>query len=163
MIRYLILFSILFAGSSYSIAQKANRVEELMIWKISEELKLSVKEEKDLSALIKSLDEEKSASSEKIDSLIQQLATEKEEKIPKLMSQYRAALNKYNSISIDEFNKIQKILPKNKAAKYFVIKADLTKKIRNLLALGDRPRDRVHEKPKLEKQAPLADPKIIEE
>jgi hypothetical protein len=166
--KHIFLFTIFFIGAAMSTvasAQKTNRVEELMIWKISEELRLSIKEEKELSAMIRSLDERKAQSSEKIEGLIQQFSSEKEESLPKLMKEYKDALNAYNSISLEELTKIQKILPKNKAAKYFVIKSDLTKKIRSLLASSDRVREKNLDRSVQPKEKPMAlpEPKILEE
>jgi hypothetical protein len=142
---------------------RSTRVEELFIWKISEELKLSVKEEKDVSSLIKELNQRKSEANEKIEDLVQKQATSGDTSAPAFLKDYKAAINNYNKISVDEIDRVQKLLPKAKAARYFVVKSDLSKRIRSLLALPEHVRDHTIEKPKGEQSQPLADPKIIEE
>jgi alanyl-tRNA synthetase len=141
----------------------STRVEELFIWKISEELKLSVKEEKEVASLIKDLNQRKSDANEKIEALVQkQMAAEGDSTASSFVKDYRIAINNYNKISVDEIDRIQKILPKAKVAKYFVVKSDLSKRIRGLLALPEHIRGRSLERTKVD-QPPMEDPKIIEE
>ena len=142
---------------------RTSRVDELFIWKISEELKLSVKEEKEISNLITELNNRKTSSNERIDGIIKSLAmADSDQQAQKFLKDYKGALLDYNKISVDEVAQVQKVLPKSKAAKYFVVKSDLSKRIRSLLSAPERSHERQWERTKVEK-IPLGDPKIIEE
>ncbi len=144
-------------------AKHSSRIEDLFIWKISEELKLSVKEEKSVSELISQLNQRKSLANEKIDGIIQKLAAvESEKEQRKYLKEYRTALVDYNKISTDEVDKVQKLLSSEKTAKYFVLKSDLSKKIRNLLAVPERAHEHSLDRVKVDKPS-MGDPKIIEE
>ena len=141
----------------------SSRIEELFIWKISEELKLSVQEEKSLAHLISELNQRKSAANEKIENLDQQLAVASSSaEIRQLLKAYRMALLDYNKISTDEVDQIRKLLPVAKVAKYIAVKSDLSKKIRNLLAGAEKSHEHNLEHSKIDKPN-LGDPKIIEE
>lgn len=130
-------FSSMNLDSSASQA-RSSRIEELFVWKISEELKLSVKEEKDLSNLIYELNRQKMQANDDIDEIVKKLSEVDSEKNQRqLLREYRAALGKYNKISTDEVDRIQKLLTPGNSAKYFVVKAELSKKIRNLLSSQD--------------------------
>lgn len=139
-----------------------NRVEDLFIWKISEELKLSVKEEKEITNLIKDLNDKKAAVSEQIQKIIFEMA-KSPEKNKKLLLDYRLALKRYNDISIEELDRLQKILSAEKSTQYFVVKSDLSQKIRSVLAVSSDKQTEMKALDKKKETGPLPDPKIIEE
>lgn len=158
----------LFLLNSFSFAEKANRIEDLFVWKISEELKLSVKEEKDLTILIHDLNKRKLVATDYVQSVIVQMAQEnnfskKKSGSKKLLQEYQRALQKYNDIALDEVRLIQKIFTADKATKYFVIKSELSQKIRNLLSTPERAQDRSTGPVRPEVSKKLPEPKIIEE
>lgn len=127
-----------------------NRVEELFLWKIAEELKLNVKEEKEVSQLVRDLNNKKLKLNQEMDQLINRAKDGK--RLKELAIEYRRKINDYNQISIAEFDGIQKILGQEKTLKYFVVKNDLSQKIKQLLSGA----------PEKEKK-PLPEPKVIEE
>jgi hypothetical protein len=141
-----------------------NRVEDLFLWKISEELKLSVKEEKDLSNVIKELNQKKSKAGDQIQELISKMSSSKNAKeSKKLLFDYETALKNYNGISLEEVKRLEKTLSPEKVTKYFVVKAELTAKIRNLMANPEKNhQDRGSEKSKGERVS-LPEPRVIEE
>ena len=74
LISLLILFHFSFSAGA---VDSKNRVEELFIWKISDELKLSVPEERSFSKLIKTLNERRSQVNEDLQAILRQLSDSK--------------------------------------------------------------------------------------
>jgi hypothetical protein len=140
-----------------SAVETRSRVEELFIWKISDEMKLSVPDEKSFSELIRGLNHKKSKTNEEIQSVLKKLskASERKEK-EKLLLEHRRLLKSYNDLSLEEVDRIQKIFGIEQAAKYFVLKNDLTARLKSLLAVPEKPNQPI---------APekLVPPQIVEE
>ncbi len=151
--QFCLLVFLLGSFATAEAADSRNRVEELYIWKISDELKLSVPEEKSFSNLIRDLNARRTDINDQIQSLIKKLAlpTSAKEKEKKL-SEHRKLLKRYNELNLEEFDKILKMFGTEKASQYFVLKNELTSKVKNLLASP--------EKPTIEKLDP---PQVIEE
>lgn len=129
------MFVCLLGVATVHAADTPNRVEELFIWKVSDELKLSIPEEKSFTKLIKNLNAKKSSLNEAIQENIRHMggagsAKDKE----KLLSEQKRLLKSYNELSIDEVTQIQKLFGPERAAQYFVLKNDLTNKLKTLLA-----------------------------
>lgn len=144
------LFAIL---PAHAIEPK-NRVEELFIWKISDEMKLSVPEEKAFSDLIRALNQKRHAANESLQISIKKMndaKTLKEKE--KLLSEHRRYLKSYNDISVEEVDRIEKLFGTERATRYFVLKNDLTNRLKTLLAAPEKPAS----------PEKLAPPKIIEE
>jgi hypothetical protein len=134
-------------------AESRNRVEELFIWKISDELKLSVPEEKSFSTLVRDLNARRTAINDQLQNTVKKLgipSSVKEKE--KILVEHRKLLKSYSDLSVEEVDKIQKIFGVEKASQYFVLKNELTSKVKNLLASP--------EKQPAEKMAP---PQVIEE
>jgi len=139
-------FSFLFSLIFFSLSCFAgNRMEDLFLWKISEELKLTVKEEKELTKLIQELNQKKTKISRNMDLLV---ANSKSTHLEK----YRNLLTEYNQISVLELDGVKKILGPEKTMKYFFVKNELSQKIKVMLSGGS-------EKGKKN----LPEPKVIEE
>jgi hypothetical protein len=134
----------------------ANRVEELFIWKISEVLKLTVREEKDLAQMIRDLNLKKSTASQEIDGILQKMAAQPQKD---LLKKYKNALIAYNDISLIELDQAKKILGEDKALKYLAVKNELSLKIRNILANSDKS-EPLEAKPE---KKHLPEPKLIED
>ncbi len=135
-------------------AEARNRVEELFIWKISDELKLSVPEEKSFSSLIRELNSRRSNLNDQLQKNLKKMSlpgsTKEKEKI---LNVQRKLIKIYNDLSIEELDKIQKLFGSQRTAEYLVMKNDLTSKVKNLLASP--------EKQPLEDKLPP--PQVIEE
>lgn len=153
-VKSLFIFSCLFVFSSAVGAVDArNKVEELFIWKISDELKLSVPDEKSLADLLRGLNQRRAKVNEDLQATIKKMAearTPKERE--KILAEHKKLLKVYADLSIEEVDRIQKMLGSEKATQYFVLKNDLTNRLKSMLAAPDK-------KP-AEKLGP---PKIIEE
>lgn len=148
------LFSILLFISFVSPIGEAGddkdrrRMEDLFIWKISEELDLSVNDEKWLTATLKSLGQEKTDLQRQLDGLAQSL-----KKQPEKFSEYKSIQKKLQTLQVNELNQIEKKLGPKKAALYIYYRSELYKRVMQII-----------ETPEATKSAkPLPPPKVIEE
>ena len=136
--------------------ESRNRLEELFIWKVSEDLKLSVMEEKSFSELLRDINKRKIELNDNLQNTLRAMQDSKTSKEKdKALADYKKKLKSYNAISIDEIDKVQKIFGPEKTAQYLLIKSDLTSRVKTLLASPD--------KSKPEKSEKIPAPKIIEE
>jgi hypothetical protein len=156
-LRHCFTFLLVFVGVSVAVPlwaqEKKNKIEELFIWKISDELKLSPKEEKSFSDLFTELSKKKSEITHEQDDLLNKLAaaaTDKERS--HLLAEYRKQVLDANKIQLREFDELKKILGPERLGKYFHVKRDLTNKVKSLLTeKGEK------------KESDLPPPKVIEE
>jgi hypothetical protein len=140
-------------GSSAVAVESRNKVEELFIWKISDELKLSVPEEKKFSDFVRGLNQRRAQVNDELqESLKKMSASANPKERERALSEHRKLLKSYSDLSIEEVDRIQKLLGTEKAAQYFVLKNDLTNRLKAMLTMPDK-------KP-MEKLGP---PKVIEE
>ena len=143
---------------------RSGRVEEILVWKISEELKLAPQEEKKVSDLIRSLNAQKADKAQKIEDLQQKMSTGVSlSESNTLLHTSQKLLTEYNQISIEEIQKVQKILSAQQSVRYFAIKAGLSNKIRAILGYNTRSRGHSEANPANEKNPSLPEPKIIED
>lgn len=152
-----IFISLLLCLTSVSsiAAESRNRIEELFLWKMSEDLKLTVSEEKSFSELIRSLNSRKSKFNETIQVHLKNMSQSKAVKEKQtLIKGYRKVLSEYNQLQLEEVDKILKLFGTDKAAQYFVLKNDISNRLKGMLA---NPENKTEEK----KPKPL--PKLIEE
>jgi hypothetical protein len=145
--------SIILFSSSLLASETRNKVEELFIWKISDELKLSVAEEKSLAEMIRTFNQRRARVNEDLQETLRKMssaqsATDRE----KTLAEHRKHLKSYSDLSIEEADRVQKIFGTEKASRYFVLKNDLTNRLKTMLAA---PEPKTAEK--------LGPPKIIEE
>jgi Skp family chaperone for outer membrane proteins len=148
-----LLISFSFFLPAHAAVESRNRIEELFIWKISDEMKLSVPDEKSLTDLIRNLNKKRADANDKLQNTLKALSEAKESKEKeRLLKEHRKALKAYNDLSLEEADQIQKIFDVNRAAQYFVLKGELTNKLKTLLA-----------SPEKSSQAPLPPPQVIEE
>lgn len=134
-----------------------NKFEELFIWKLSDDLKLTVVEEKKFSEFIRDLNDKKTQINNEIDVTVQDIAKainsknqNKNRDIEKLLTQYRKNIKNYNDLSLKELDGVQKIVGQERTAQYLVFKSDLTNKLKQLLS-------------PTEKNSNLPPPKVIQE
>lgn len=137
-------------------APRRNRIEELFIWKISDELKLTPAEEKKISEIIKSTNQQKLELTKDLDAYIEQIAkASTDQRRVQLIAQYRKALEALGRLPIKELDQVQKGLGHVRLARYITIKAELTNKVKSLLS------EKVEKKDFGKDSLPL--PKVIEE
>lgn len=130
-----------------------NKIEELFIWKISDELRLSTKEEKTFTDLFRELNQKKMDIGHHQDEMITRLSlATKEKDRNQLLAEYRQQLAEYNKIQTREFDELKKLLGPERVAKYLFVKRELTNKVKTLLAEKSE-----------KKESELPPPKVIEE
>ena len=157
----LIFFSAFLSGlvSSVAQAEKRNQLEELFIWKMSEELKLTAIEEKRFAEIVKNINSEKSTLNKTLQESVGQMAKVSGEKAQgEALKKYRKDLARYNRLSEDEIERMQGLLGVGRTIQYLQIKQDLTNKVKSLL-ISPEAKGKTEDKP----QATMPTPKIIEE
>ncbi|QDK47556.1 hypothetical protein DOM22_16530 [Bdellovibrio sp. ZAP7] len=142
-----------FAQSAPSGA-KRNQLEELMIWKMSDELKLSANEEKKFSEIIKDLNKRKSELNKSLQSSLASLGNIKDaKKLEAEFSSYKKSLQAFNKISEEELDKLKPLLGTERTVQYLQIKQDLATRIKATLTNPDAPLK--------DEKKPLPAPKLI--
>lgn len=152
-----------FCGAQAPVAPETNnknKVEDLLVWKIAEDLKLSVKEEKALGEVIKILSAKKAKINSRIEESIQHMSKAAEKEKNKILQEYKKELKQLNDVSLEEIDKVQKILGPEKTAQYLVVKSEVVSRIRSLMGAQDKPESTV-KSDKSDKSLP--EPKLIEE
>lgn len=129
----LIIILILFSFQAFA-EDKKNQLEELFIWKTSDELKLSAAEEKKFTDLVKSLNKKKSELNQSLHDSVDKIAGAKTKEKEAELAKYRKDLGAYNKISEEEFDKLKVILGTERLAQYLKLKQDLTGRIKTMLA-----------------------------
>ncbi|WII73518.1 hypothetical protein QJS83_06490 [Bdellovibrio sp. 22V] len=149
-----ILLLISFCGFSQA-AEKRNQLEELLIWKMSDELKLNPIEEKKFAEIVQTLNSKKADINHSLQSSLEKMnkATTKKAKEDEL-AQYRKSLQSYGRLNEEEFDKLKTLLGPERMVQYLQIKQDLTNRIKTMLANPEATKS-----PK----TALPQPKLIEE
>lgn len=119
--------------SDSTITSKKNYLEDIFIWKISDELKLSPKEEKLFSETTKKLNKKKFELMKEIQASV---ATFGDKTGEGDLKKYRHLLQEYNQLSVEEFDSVKKIFSPQKMVQYLKVKSELNTKMKSLLA-GD--------------------------
>ncbi|MCK6600135.1 MAG: hypothetical protein L6Q37_17355, partial [Bdellovibrionaceae bacterium] len=133
--------------------QKKLKLEDLLIWKMLDELKLTPEQEQKITVVIKNLNKKKSENSEKIEQLTKQFIKEANVSLKeKILLDLKKAYQQHSVINLEELDTVKKTIGIKKLAEYLDIKKDLSEKMKNLIVPGDK---------KGEKKLPP--PKVIEE
>ncbi|MNS83358.1 hypothetical protein D3C72_1171430 [compost metagenome] len=153
--KILVLFFISLLSFSFSFASSGtkNQLEDLFIWKMSEELKLTSLEEKKFTETVKNLNQKKADLNKDLqEALVSMTKAETDKQKADQLKTYKRSLHAYNLLSEEEIEKIQGMLGATRTVQYLQIKQDLTNRIKTMLMTPDA------SKPK-----PLPAPKVIEE
>ncbi|WP_413613149.1 hypothetical protein [Bdellovibrio sp. HCB-110] len=158
--RWIIFVFILIASigalpTAATAAEKRNQLEELLIWKMSDELKLTPVEEKKFTDIVQGLNKKKSELNQSLQTSIELMnkaatAKSKDEEL----GRYRKTLQNYARLSEEEFDKLKPLLGAERMVQYLHIKQDLTNRIKTMLANPETQKGQ---------KAPLPQPKLIEE
>lgn len=138
------------------VDKSKNKVEEFFIWKMSDELKLSPRDEKEFAKIVRELNSTRSKLSQDIQVHLKdadKAATDKEKVA--VLKKYRQSLLAFNDLPTQEFDRMLKLLGGSKAVSYFILKQDISEKFKSFLT---SPEGR-----KSEGKAILPEPKIIHE
>ena len=151
-ITILLLFN-LFSAASLA-AEKRNQLEELLIWKMSDELKLSSAEEKKFAEILKNLNEEKSSLNQALQSSVEAMGKASSSKAKEAeLAKYKRLTQNYGKLGEQEIDRLKPLLGVDRLVQYLNIKQDLTNKIKTLLSSESGGKS----------AKPLPSPKIIEE
>jgi hypothetical protein len=159
----IIHLSPLFAVANTESAKKnpKNQVEDIFIWKISDELQLSAKQEKEFGDIHRTLNKKKSEISEEIK--LNQTDIRKNEKPlskieqTKLIQKNRQLLQNLNQLNLDEFDSMKKLLGSEKFLSYLFLKQEINTKFKSMV-LGRQP-DKLKDNVKNKSNEPV----VIEE
>ena len=122
-----------------SLAFANSKVEELFIWKMSEELDLSPKEEKNFSEKFRQLNSKKNELNAQLQRLVQNdSGTLTPVAAKDFLKKYQNYLSSGNRIGLEEIETMTKILGPAKTVQYLRIKHDLSGKVRTLLNEGSK-------------------------
>lgn len=122
------------ADSAQESSPKKSQIDDVFLWKVSDQLKLSLKKEKELSEILKNSNQAKASLNLKIQDTIDSLSKIKEEKKRKLLlSEYRRQLKAHSDLNLKELDQLQKVLGEKDLAQYLVLKQEFAEKIKNLL------------------------------
>lgn len=119
-----------------------NKTEEIYIWKLSDELKLSTKEEQTFSEYIRDINKKRMTINQSIQENIQQMSKVKSKnEQEKLLNQHKSLLKKFSELNLDEVEKISKLLGPEKGVQYFVLKNEMNSRFKELLLTSDRKKE----------------------
>jgi hypothetical protein len=153
---YLPLLVLLFFTSLPSFAENEKQIkkfEDLFIWKVSDELKLTHKEETLVSEIIRDINKRKQQSNIEIETLYKNLKDETSESGRKaVFNKIRAAHKNQLGITLDELDRMNKGIGLKKLGQYLELKRDLTEKIKSIWTNSEKKSDK-----------DLPPPKVIEE
>ena len=128
-----IFYTLLFFTGSLAFAN--SKVEELFIWKMSEELDLSPKEEKIFSDKFRELNAKKNGLNNQLQQLVQNDSSPSDlNKAKDFLKKYQSLLTMGNRVGVEEVEAMAKILGPERTVRYLRIKHDLSGKVRTLLS-----------------------------
>jgi hypothetical protein len=167
MLKYVILVFISFvsivvcANTENTKKNPKNQVEDIFIWKISDELQLSAKQEKEFGDIHRSLNKKKSEITEEI-KLTQSDIRKNEKPLSKaeqlkLIQKNRQLLQQLNQLNVDEFDSMKKLLGPEKFLSYLFLKQEINTKFKSMV-LG-----RPAEKQKDGEKSKATEPVVVEE
>ncbi len=135
-------------------AEKRNKLEELLIWKMSDEMKLTPVEEKKFSGIVRDINKRKSQFSQDLQKSVEKMNAAKTDKEREdMLIQYRKGLQQYGRMAEEEFDRLKPLLGPGRMVQYILIKQDLTNRIKTMLLNPEAS----------ETTKPLPQPKLIEE
>lgn len=122
------------AETTTETSAKKSQIDDLFLWKVSDQLKLSLKKEKDLADLLKKYSSLKIKINEQIEDTIEALGKKNDDKNYALrLKEYRRFLKNFNDLSLKELDDLQKLLGTKDLAQYLVIKQEFANKVKNIL------------------------------
>lgn len=117
------------------IERERRRLEELFIWKMSEELRLSVEIETTFAEAIRALNREKHAANMEVSQALMALEKSKSPKDREgALKRYEKAWRQYGELPLREVNRMRPILGAEKLGQYLVAKSQMADKLKALSA-----------------------------
>lgn len=111
------------------------RLEELFIWKTSEELKLQPSDELKFTEVIHDLNKRRRDANVRMDNALTALnAAKTKPEFEKALSAHRAALRETQALQTTELDRLRPLLGSEKLAKYILAKSSILEKLKSMLA-----------------------------
>lgn len=115
---------------------KKNSVEDIFIWKVSDELNLTATEEKKFADIHRDLNKQKMQLAAKLQKLSFQ--SKENPQLPKvkaaeIIKDYKKTLISYNNLSLQELDQMKSLLGDKKFLDYLSIKQDINMKLKSLV------------------------------
>lgn len=148
-----LLFTFCFVQAQVENGKK-NHIEDIFIWKMSDELKLTALEEKKFGEIQKELNKKKSDLSASLQSAALEIRAKPELSLKEqasLIKKNRQFLSQYNLLATQEFDAMKNLLGPKKFLEYLAVKQELNTKLKSMV-LGDK-----------NLNGPIEPPKVIEE
>lgn len=121
-------------------SKERSRLEELFIWKTSEELKLAPAVEVKFTETIHSLNSRRREANAKMDAALASLAQAKTKAdAEKALNAHRAALREVQAVQSAEIDKLRPLIGPEKLAQYIVVKSSILEKLKSMLAAPTAP------------------------
>lgn len=111
------------------------RLEQLFLWKVSDRLQLSPKEENQMATEFKKIADEKSklaVQAEELWAKIEKSKTDKN-KSAQLLKEHLSIQSKLHNLQLKEVQTVEKLFGSQRASEYVLVKRELMQKIRDLL------------------------------
>lgn len=148
---FLLVFSVSFFAEA---SNPKNKLEELLIWKMSDELKLNSVQEQEFAGVIRTLNSSKSAYAKDLQKSLEAMSKMKDAKSKeKELEVYAQTLKKLNQIAESEIKDMKRVLGVEKLVEYLLLKQDIAARIKSSLTNS----------PESTKVKELPSPKIIEQ
>ena len=161
-VLYLLAFFFLLPLRAENESQKTY-LEDIFIWKMTDELKLSVPEEKKFSSIQKNLNKQKLELNKALQDSVALLMQNQKQTVVKLnqqLNQHASYLEKYSRLASEELKEMRQLLGPRRLIEYLRIKSEINNKMKSLLA-GESEFKNSSESKASEKTSSLPPPKII--
>lgn len=133
-ISFILFGSVVYAENAP--APKKNSVEDIFIWKVSDELKLTATEEKKFAEIHRELNKQKMQLAARLQNLSFESKSDQtltKSKASSIIKDYKKTLIAYNNLSLQELDKMKSLLGDKKFLEYLSIKQDITLKLKSLV------------------------------
>ena len=128
-------------ANTENIPPKKNQVEDIFIWKMSDELRLTAAEEKKFSEIHKSLNQKKVSLQSELATLSYELRKKpsmSKKEITLTVKKFKKTTQDYSQLSTLELSEMLNLLGERRFLEYIAIKQDISSKLKNLL-VGEDP------------------------
>ncbi|MBS1982555.1 MAG: hypothetical protein JST16_00170 [Bdellovibrionales bacterium] len=142
MLKYLLLLGC-FMGGLARAEDVRERLNKIFYWHLSDELKLSPQQEKEMTAVIEGLQQRRQAAFEMRDKTLESLRKQVKEPKPgetdKLLERYKATFQQLSALDVEEHDKLKALLGSETLARYYVVREEVLARVRNALKNADQP------------------------
>ncbi len=138
--KFWILFLIASCGLVRAdISKQQKRIQDLFIWKVSEELKLDAQTEAKFSKIVHQLGIEKHDAAEKMQDSIAKMRNANEREIQAHISEYETHLDQHMACQKKELDSLRKIFSPEQLARYLVVKQEILTNLKSRMASTKKP------------------------